>query len=307
MTDGERVFEEFTWIAAGEPSEIEVARIEGAVGLVATAFEDVLAEPYWPILTVSGEAVVLALRAGRYVLGGESVELTDVVLAVGPKFLVTICAADAPVRQALSDSVAEAGPHGGSLAAFHAATDAVIDSYLDVLENLDRDIKRVEREVFSRARGNPVERIYQLRRAIAELEQVVAPLGDEPLERLARRRIPAWMSEDAYGRWLGTAGLSEMDRHVRGMTVRVRGLRALLDSILSANLTRVGLQQNTDMRKISAWVAIAAIPTMIAGIYGMNFEHMPELSWNLGYPYALILIITLCGVLYWRLRRNDWL
>ncbi|MFE3194400.1 magnesium and cobalt transport protein CorA [Nocardia sp. NPDC059240] len=305
MSDGEQAGNGFTRIAAGEPSDSELARIEAEIGLEASAFEAALAEPYWPILTVSGDAVILALRAGRYALGGESVELTDVVLAVGPKFLVTISAPNAPITAALAASVAAA--EGGSLAAFHAATDTVVDSYLAVLEGLDRDIRQVEREVFSNERGNPVERIYQLRRAVAELEQVITPLGDEPLERLVRRKIPAWMGEDPYGAWLASAGLGEMDRQVRGMAGRVRGLRSLLDSILSANLTRVGLQQNIDMRKISAWVAIAAIPTMIAGIYGMNFEHMPELSWTLGYPYALILIATLCGVLYWRLRKNDWL
>ncbi|GAB2557545.1 magnesium and cobalt transport protein CorA [Nocardia heshunensis] len=305
MSIGEQAGNEFTWIAAGEPSASELARIEAEIGLEATAFEAALAEPYWPILTVSGDAVILALRAGRYAPGGETVELTDVVLAVGPKFLVTISAPNAPITQELSAGVTEAG--GGPLAAFHAATDTVVDSYLAVLEGLDRDIRQVEREVFSDERGNPVERIYQLRRAVAELEQVISPLGDEPLERLVRRKIPAWMGEDAYGAWLAAAGLGELDRQVRGMAGRVRGLRSLLDSILSANLTRVGLQQNIDMRKISAWVAIAAIPTMIAGIYGMNFEHMPELSWTFGYPYALILIATLCGVLYWRLRKNDWL
>ncbi|MGX1776786.1 hypothetical protein ACWIGW_32065 [Nocardia brasiliensis] len=123
--------------------------------------------------------------------------------------------------------MAEAGREGGPVAAFHAATYAAIDSYLDVLDGLDRDIKQVEQEVFSKERGNSVERIHQLHRAVAELEQAIIPLGDEPLERLVCRKIPVWLGDDAYGEWHATTGPGEMDRQVRGMTARVPALRAM--------------------------------------------------------------------------------
>jgi len=101
--------------------------------------------------------------------------------------------------------------------------------------------------------------------------------------------------------------LRDVADHVTRLNEQIEGFRELLAGILQANLTQVSVRQNEDMRKISAWVAIIAVPTMVAGIYGMNFEHMPELGWRLGYPAVLTLIAVACSVLYVRFRRAGWL
>jgi magnesium transporter len=181
----------------------------------------------------------------------------------------------------------------------YAVLDRVVDDYQPVIDGLDRDIKEVETEVFSHADSNPAERIYLLKREVIEFHQAAAPLA-EPLDRLAHGLVPGMHGE-----------LGEYFRDIQDHLVRVvetvSGFRDLLTSVLEANLTQVGVRQNEDMRKISAWVAVVAVPTMIAGIYGMNFEHMPELTWTFGYPLILAVMALASVALYRAFRRNGWL
>jgi magnesium transporter len=186
----------------------------------------------------------------------------------------------------------------GPAAALHAIVDRVVDDYAPVIGGLDQDIRQVEAQVFSEAGGNPAERIYKLKREVLELYGAVAPLV-EPLERLERG--DGFVPED----------LRPYFRDVKDHLIRsvreVEGFRELLTSVLSANLTRVSVRQNEDVRKISAWAAIVAVPTLITGVYGMNFEHMPELGWKVGYPVALALMVTVCVLLYRNFKRAGWL
>jgi magnesium transporter len=144
-----------------------------------------------------------------------------------------------------------------------------------------------------------VERIYTLRREVLEFHRAVAPLDDV---------LATLMGQEA-----GVVGdpvrtyLRDVADHVTRLNEQVEGFRELLTGILQANLTQVSVRQNEDMRRISAWVAIIAVPTMIAGIYGMNFDHMPELGWRFGYPGVLLVIAVACGTLYVRFRRSGWL
>jgi magnesium transporter len=134
---------------------------------------------------------------------------------------------------------------------------------------------------------------------VIELHQATAPLV-EPLDRLVRRRLPEIHPDLAeYFR--------DVEDHLLRVVDEVGGFRDLLTSVLDANLAQIGVRQNEDMRKISAWVAIAAVPTMVAGIYGMNFEHMPELRWVGGYPAVLAAMAVFCLALWRAFRRNDWL
>jgi magnesium transporter len=196
----------------------------------------------------------------------------------------------------------EAGP----AAAVWAIVDKVVDDYQPVVDGLDEDVKEVEGEVFSHAGTNPAERIYLLKREVIEFHQAAAPLT-EPLDRLVHSLVPGMHGElGEYYR--------DIQDHLLRVVDNVNGFRELLTSVLQANLTQValrqseiGVQQNADMRKISAWVAIVAVPTMIAGIYGMNFEYMPELTWTFGYPLALAVMAGACIVLYRAFRRNGWL
>ncbi len=148
-------------------------------------------------------------------------------------------------------------------------------------------------------RTNPVEQIYKLEREVLDLYRAVSPLL-EAVDEISEGRFEAIPTElDDYFR--------DVHDHLQRVTGRVAGFRALLDSALQANLTQVSVRQNEDMRKISAWVAIAAVPTMVAGIYGMNFDHMPELHWRYGYFTVLVLIALVCLALYRRFKRVGWL
>jgi magnesium transporter len=187
----------------------------------------------------------------------------------------------------------------GPGAVLHAIVDRVVDDYQPVLAGLEDDVEEVEQEVFAPGRRNPAERIYKLSREVIEFHRATGPLV-EPLRQLADGRHEI-VHED----------IREYFRDVYDHALRaneaVDSLRELLSGVLQANLSQVSVRQNEDMRRISAWVAIIAVPTMVAGIYGMNFEHMPELKWSFGYPLSIAVMLVACVSLYRYFKRVGWL
>jgi magnesium transporter len=187
----------------------------------------------------------------------------------------------------------------GPSAVLHAIVDRVVDDYVPVMQGVEADIEEVEEQVFSLDRANPVERIYYLKREVLAFRRATAPLLI-PLMQLSTQPLPHVCPEvRPYFR--------DVHDHLLRTNEQLDACRDLLTSVLEANLTQVSVRQNEDMRKISAWVAIAAVPTMIAGVYGMNFQHMPELSHPLGYPIIMGLIVFICTGLYVFFRRWNWL
>jgi magnesium transporter len=168
-----------------------------------------------------------------------------------------------------------------------------------VTAGIEDDIEELEQDVFSPSRSNPTERIYKLKREVLEMHRATAPLVD-PLDKLASGYYEI-VHEDIHEYF------RDVYDHVLRTNETVEGFREMLNGILDANAAQVGVRQNDDMRKISAWVAIAAVPTAIAGIYGMNFEHMPELHWTFGYPMALLLMAVICFGLWRQFKRVGWL
>jgi magnesium transporter len=229
------------------------------------------------------------------------IELGEVLVFLGDDFLITVRHGEASslgeVRNTL-DAHPERLKHGPS-SALHAIMDRVVDDYQPAIEGLDKDIDEVEEQLFSGERINPAERIYRLQREVLSFRKATAPLV-EPIDKLARGHYMQIHPE-----------VRDYFRDVNDHLIRIRdqldAMRDLLSSSLHANLAQVGVRQNEDMRKISAWVAIAAVPTAIAGIYGMNFKHMPELRWELGYPAVIVLMAVICTFLYFRFRRAGWL
>jgi magnesium transporter len=181
----------------------------------------------------------------------------------------------------------------------HAILDLVVDDYQPAIEGLETDIDEVEEQHFSGHRTNPAERIYRLQREVLAFRKATAPLVD-PIDRLAKGHYHVIHPE-----------IRDYFRDVSDHLIRARdqldALRDLLSGSLQANLAQVGVRQNEDMRRISAWVAIIAVPTAIAGIYGMNFRHMPELKWELGYPFAVGLMLVICATLYRYFKKVGWL
>jgi magnesium transporter len=288
----------FVWLGLFEPDEEELGAIAAEFGLHELAVEDAIHAHQRPKVEPYDETLLVVVKTARYVDPDEVIEVGEISIFVDPNFVVTVRHGDGdlgPVRERL-DQRPDLLAHGPG-AVLYAIVDHVVDSYVDAAHGIDNDVREVELQVFSGR--NPTERIYRLEREVLEFQAATAPLG-EALEELCAGQfaaIPEPLHE--YFR--------DVEDHLRRVGGRIEGFRQLLDRALQANLTQVSVRQNEDMRKISAWVAIAAVPTMIAGIYGMNFRHMPELTWHLGYPAVLLVILSVCLYLYWRFKRAGWL
>ena len=291
----------FVWLGLYEPTEEEFDDVRAHFDLHELAVEDAIHAHQRPKLELYDDTVLLVLKTARYVDPDEIVELGEILLFVGEGFVVAVrhgsASALTEVRRSL-ESRPDFLAHGPA-AVLHGVLDKVVDDYLPAVLGLERDVEEVEEDVFSTDRSNPTERIYRLKREVLDFHRAAAPLLT-PLQRLAEGRVR-----------IGHETVHEYYRdvydHLLRINERIDQLRDLLTSVLEANLTQVSVRQNEDMRKISAWVAIAAVPTMVAGIYGMNFEHMPELGTRYGYFVVLGLLAVASAALYGFFKRRGWL
>jgi magnesium transporter len=290
----------FVWLGVAEPSAEEFAEIARQFDLHELAVEDAIKAHQRPKVELYGDTLLIVVKTARYVDPEEVIEIGELLVFVNPRFIVTVRHGDgdlSPVRKRI-DSRPDLLAHGVGMV-LYSILDHVVDGYEATAGGVDIDIQEVEREVFSGERANPAERIYKLEREVLDFQRAVAPLAAE-VEQIFRGHydvVPDGLHE--YFR--------DVHDHLRRVSVEIAGFRQLLDSALNANLTQISVRQNEDMRKISAWVAILAVPTMVAGIYGMNFRHMPELHWRVGYPAALTLMLGLCVALWGYFRHIDWL
>jgi magnesium transporter len=288
----------FVWLGVVEPSEEEFSEVAGEFGIHELAAEDAVRAHQRPKVEEYDETLLVVVKTARYVDPDEVIELGELSIFADPDFVITVRHGEgdlAPVRQRL-EKRSDLLQHGPG-AVLYAILDHIVDCYIEAAQGFDTDVREVELQVFSGR--NPTERIYRLEREVLEFQAATEPLG-EALEDLCANDYPVIPAElHEYFR--------DVEDHLRRVSARIAAFRDLLDHALQANLTQVSVRQNEDMRKISAWVAIAAVPTMIAGIYGMNFRHMPELRWTFGYPLVLAVILTVCLYLYWRFKRAGWL
>ena len=298
---GEAAGEEgtFVWLGVVEPSAEEIGAIAAEFGLHELAQEDAVRAHQRPKVEEYGETLHVVVKTARYVDSQEVIEVGEISIFLAPGFVISVRHGNAdlaPVRQRIEQrpDLLEHGPG----AILYAIVDHVVDRYIEALHGFDEDVREVELQVFGEGQ-NPTERIYKLEREVLEFQAATVPLGEE-LEDLCRHDYP--VIPEALHEYF-----RDVEDHLRRVSTRIDGFRQLLDSALEANLTQVSMRQNEDMRKISAWVAIAAVPTMVAGIYGMNFDHMPELAWRFGYPVVLGTVLAVCLYLYWRFKRSGWL
>jgi magnesium transporter len=312
----------FLWIGLKDPTDAEFDRVKGQLRLHPLAVEDAVKGNQRSKLEVYEGSLFVVLKPLRYVEQTSQVETGEVMLFVGDHFVVTVRRGEAsPLREvrARLEASAEHLAHGPA-AVLYAVMDAVVDGYTDIDAEIQHDLEQMEESVFAgevameaqalgeeppenlgqrrRAAGD-ARRIYLLKREVLEIRRAVLPLV-EPAQRLAERDVPhVPPSARPFFR--------DIADHVLRMVDHVESYDRLLSDILSAHLTRISVQQNDDMRRISAWVAIAAVPTMVAGIYGMNFDNMPELHWRYGYPMAVSLMALICISLYRSFKRSGWL
>lgn len=299
--------EAFVWVGLHEPDERQMQAVADGFGLHPLATEDAVCAHQRPKLERYDETLFLVLKTVNYVphesviLAREIVETGEIMVFVGKDFVVTVRhgehggLADVRRRMDTDPEHVRLGPY----AVMHAIADHVVDHYVEVTNLMEVDIDAIEEVAFAPGRRTDVEPIYQIKREVVELRRCVNPLA-VPFQRMQSEHKDLISKE--VRRYLRDVA----DHHSQAAE-QVASYDEMLSSLVQAALARVGMQQNIDMRKISAWAAIAAVPTMIAGIYGMNFHNMPALSWTWGYPVVLTLMVGISLVLYRNFRRRDWL
>ncbi|MEA2349974.1 MAG: magnesium transporter [Thermoleophilaceae bacterium] len=291
----------WVWIGLHEPGAEEFDSVAREFELHELAVEDAIKAHQRPKLEIYGSTIFFVLRTACYIEATEDVELGQIMLFVGSGFIISVrhgAATDLhPVRLRLEEreDLLRCGPS----AVLHAIVDRVVDDFAPVVRGVADDVEEVEKDVFSPDRSNPTERIYKLKRETVELHRATDPLI-EPVGRLA---------EDGFDLVNDTIQpyFRDVADHAKRANENVENLRELLNGVLESNLAQVSVRQNDDTRKITAWAAIAAIPTVIGAIYGMNFDHMPELHWRFGYPLALLVMVAICLYLYRRFKQSGWL
>jgi magnesium transporter len=291
----------FVWIGLKDPSEEEFGRVTKEFDLHELAVEDAIKAHQRPKVEFYGDTMFMVLKTALYHDETETVDIGEINIFVGESFVITVRHGDASALDGVRAQADERPEllQAGPGAVLHAIVDRVVDDYMPVIEGVEDDLEELEEQVFSPDRTNPTQRIYKLKREVLELHRATAPLID-PLDMLARGNVQLVGPETHdYFR--------DVYDHVIRANEQVEGLREALNGIVASNLAQVGVRQNEDMRKISAWVAIIAVPTAVAGIYGMNFEHMPELRWELGYPLALGIMAAACLWLFLYFKRVGWL
>jgi magnesium transporter len=290
----------FVWIGLHDPDDDELLEVATRFDLPALAVEDAMQAHQRPKLEDYPNGYFLVLHTARYLDDVEEVEFGEVHVFAGPSYVIVVRHGAASelsaARQRLEDQpeLLEEGP----VAAVWAVLDKIVDDYEPVIAGLENDVEEVEVAVFGDS-SDETRRIYFLRRELAEFYRAVHPLL-QPLEELVSKEHPevgGTMREH----------MRDVADHVKRIEDAIATQRELLTSILQANLAVISVQQNDIVKQISGWAAIITVPTLIASIYGMNFEHMPELKWEYGYPAALALMIVLGVALHRVLRRAGWL
>ncbi|MFF1798372.1 magnesium and cobalt transport protein CorA [Kitasatospora sp. NPDC058263] len=293
----------FVWIGLFEPSVEELDRVSEEFSLHPLAVEDAVSARQRPKVEAYQGSLFVSLKTLGYHPGGHAVTSGEVMMFVGEDFVMTVRhGADSPLGELRAEL--EARPEVlryGPSAVLHSVCDTVVDGYVDVAVGLQADLDELEADVFApnRVGRDTAGRIYGYKRQLVTVRRATGPLLD-PMLRLERGGVPFVRPE-------ALPYLRDVADHLAKANDQVEGMDRLLSDILSANLAQVSVRQNDDMRKISAWAALAAVPTMIAGVYGMNFDHMPELHQVWGYPAAVALMVLVCLVLHRVFKRHDWL
>ena len=288
----------FVWIGLYEPSEEEFDAVTREFHLHELAVEDAINAHQRPKVELYGDTLLVVLKTVRELEGSDDLETGEILIFINRDFVVTVRHGQSKLHDVRLQI--ERRPdllRYGTGAVLHAIVDRIVDDYEPVVQAVEVDIQEVEHDMFSPERTNPAERIYAMEREVLDLHRAIAPLAPA-VDKLARGDIVHPELRNYF---------RDVHDHLLRTTGRIESFRDLLSSALQANLTQATVRQNEDMRKISAWVAILAVPTGVAAIYGMNFSDMPELHWRFGYPAALILIVCISVVLYWRFRRSGWL
>ncbi len=292
----------FVWLGLHDPSPDLLQEIQKEFGLHDLAVEDAQLAHQRPKLEQYGDSIFVVLRPAILTSDQQRIELGETHLFAGPRYVVSIRHGDTPgyaaVRTRCESTPALLAKGPGFV--LYAVMDFIVDHYFPVLDTLGDQLESLEDEIFSETFDRKtVQRIYDLKRNLVEVKRAVSPLVDV-CNRLVRFDMPL-IPEDTrpYFR--------DVYDHAIRINEHVDTLRELLTGALEAHLSLTAVSQNDAMKKLAGWAAIIAVPTMVAGVYGMNFKFMPELEWRYSYPVVMTAMAVICGFLYSRFKRSGWL
>ncbi|MGG5171059.1 magnesium/cobalt transporter CorA [Pseudarthrobacter sp. J1738] len=296
------------WIGLYRPDEVEMMAVAAEFGLHSLAVEDAVSAHQRPKLERYDRTLFTVLRPARYIDATETVEFGELHVFTGPNFVVTIRHAEtagvASVRRRLEErpELLACGPE----AVLYALLDRVVDDYAPVVAGLENDIDEIEDQLFNGDSGVS-RRIYELAREVIQFQRAIHPLP-EMIQGLKN-------GFEKYGVDIELQrNLRDVEDHIAQLISRANAFRDILqnaltlDGTLTANRqNEASAEQNEQVKKISSWAAIFFAPSIIAGIYGMNFEHMPELEWLYGYPMAIGLMIGLAAIMFAIFKKKGWM
>ncbi|OBK26327.1 magnesium and cobalt transport protein CorA [Mycobacterium asiaticum] len=299
--------EAFVWVGLHEPDEAQMQEVADVFGLHPLAVEDAVVAHQRPKLERYDDALFFVLKTVNYVphesvvLAREIVETGEIMIFVSKDFVVTVRHGEHGGLHEVRKRM-DANPEHlrlGPYAVMHAIADYVVDHYLGVTNLMEDDVDAIEVVAFAPGKKIDVEPIYLLKREVVELRRCVAPLSNA----FQRMQVE---NKDLINKEVRRY-LRDVADHQTQAAEQIASYDDMLNSLVQAALARVGMQQNMDMRKISAWAGIVAVPTMVAGIYGMNFHFMPELDSRWGYPSVISVMVVICVLLYFSFRKRGWL
>lgn len=292
----------FLWIGLKDPSDDEFALVNRGLELHPLAVEDAVGGDQRAKVEEYDDNLLVVLRTLRYIERTSDIESGEVTVFVGDRFVVTVRRGDGNplfgVRTRLEQHAEQL--QLGPSAVLHAVMDSVVDNYVLIDGELERDLERIEQQVFTGSFDIDATAIYRLKREVLEFRRAAIPLSAS-IRKIVMEPGLDLIDEDVI------PFFRDVQDHLLRVIDHIETYDRLLTDVLNAHLAQLSVRQNEDMRRISAWVAIAAVPTMIAGIYGMNFDYMPELGFKYGYPLTLGVILALCLLLYRIFRKNRWL
>jgi magnesium transporter len=292
---------DFVWVGLHDPTSEELEAVADIYDLHELAVEDAISAHQRPKVERYADSLFIVLKTLWYVDEEDAVETGEISLFVGHKFVVTVRHGSGgglkEARQRL-EGMTNVLAHGPS-AVVYAVCDQVVDRYEEVAESLQEDVDEVESSVFSTERTNDAARIYVLKRELAEMRRAVMPLR-EPMNRFSTGSVSGIH---------GDAGpyFRDVTDHLARVADAIDSLDSLLSTAFEAHIAQISVQQNDDMRRISAAAGIIVAPTVVGSIYGMNFDHMPELHWLYGYPFAIGLMLLSSLAVYVISKRSGWL
>jgi magnesium transporter len=292
----------FLWIGLKNPTDAEFDLVNDELKLHPLAVEDAVKGNQRPKVELYDNTIFVVMKTLRYIEETSDIETGEVMLFVGDRFVVTVRRGEANPLAGVRHGLESSGDtlQHGAISVVHAVMDSIIDNYVSIDAELQKDLEEIEEAVFSGSQHASSSTIYQLKREVLEFRRAAVPLS-APLRMLhdgSRSPLPQKEVRLLF---------RDVADHLLAVIDHVESYDRLLTDILNAHLAQISVQQNGDMRKISAWVAIAAVPTMIAGIYGMNFENMPELRWHYGYFIVVAVMAIACLGLYRAFRKSGWL